>query len=194
MIIELEEKGWVAMKDFLPQALCLKILEIYQQQFKAGQFEQAKIGSDLSKQLILDIRVSQTCWLDEITFENELRTLQNFFNELITSLNRAFFLNLKRYESQLAFYPEGGFYKKHLDQIKGQMHRQLTSIFYLNDCEVGGELVLYDRENRNHVSSVIKPKQGTFVLFFSSQIFHEVLPTQSPRYSMTSWFRDDLAI
>ena len=106
-------------------------------------------------------------------------------------LNQHFFLSMKRFESQFAIYQKGGFYKKHLDQLKKTRHRQVSCILYLDDCLAGGELLIFNKNNKNQLDYTYTPKAGEMVLFFSKSIYHEVLPTQQKRYSLTTWFRDD---
>lgn len=110
------------------------------------------------------------------------------------SVNEYFFLVMKRYESQIAYYDEGDFYKTHLDQFQDQRHRQVTCTIYLNDCTNGGELVLYKQGSQTIIDQIISPKRGTLVLFFSGHIHHEVKLVNQPRLSITTWFRDDLKL
>ena len=48
----------------------------------------------------------------------------------------------------------------------------------------GGELVIY----ADQVTTHIEPVPGR-VVFFSSDIPHEVLPTRIPRLSLTGWMK-----
>ena len=117
--------------------------------------------------------------------------LHSFFTELMLELNRTFFLACKRFETQFAYYPVGGYYKKHLDQLADNKHRQGTVILYLEDCLGGGELIIYNKDHINQIDQVYSPRKGDLVIFFSSQIFHEVKEAHSERTSLTTWFRDD---
>ena len=90
-----------------------------------------------------------------------------------------------------AYYPQGTFYKKHLDQHRHLPHRFISCILYLSPWKPGngGEL----RMETKRGTKLIEPLQNRFVTFLSSQIPHEVLPIlEGDRYSLTSWLRDDL--
>lgn len=187
----LESQGWAVCEEFLPGDLCQRLLPFFLYHLDQGYFEISKIGQAHQSFGQMKIRNSQNSWINNWDYSSELKDLQSIFNELQFHLNRQFRLSLKRFESQFAFYPENGFYKKHLDQLQGRGHRQVTCTLYLNDCDQGGELVIYNRGDEK--ANFIKPRFGMAVFFFSSQIYHEVLPTKDPRYSLTTWFRDDHA-
>ncbi|MEZ9078637.1 2OG-Fe(II) oxygenase, partial [Vibrio cyclitrophicus] len=104
--------------------------------------------------------------------------------------NQAFFLGLFEYEAHFAKYEKGDFYQKHLDCFKGNENRRLTTVFYMNDEwteEDAGELVVYDLKD-NHIAT-IPPKGGRLLVFLSEQFPHEVLPTNTERFSIAGWFR-----
>ncbi len=104
--------------------------------------------------------------------------------------NKAFFLGLFEYEAHFAKYEKGDFYQKHLDCFKGNENRRLTTVFYMNDEwteEDAGELVVYDLKD-NHIAT-IPPKSGRLFVFLSEQFPHEVLPTNTERFSIAGWFR-----
>jgi SM-20-related protein len=107
---------------------------------------------------------------------------------LVNFLNTTCFTGINDYEFHYALYEKGSFYKKHLDQFKGNNSRQFTLIFYLNeDWESGdgGELRVYiDNAYRD-----IQPNNQKAVFFKSSEIEHEVLESQTQRMSITGWLR-----
>jgi SM-20-related protein len=92
----------------------------------------------------------------------------------------------------MTVYPEGSFYKRHLDQFKKDDHRKLSVILYLNadwKDEQGGQL-------RMHLPDGPKdflPLAGRLVIFRSDEIEHEVLPATRERLSITGWVLDRLA-
>lgn len=191
---DLENQGWVLLSDLFEDGFLDLLKDQFLHKLKEDVFSKAKVGKQNLRSLRDNIRRSKICWIEDWEESSEVEFLFDFLNHLMVELNQHFLLSMKRFESQFAYYPMGGFYKKHLDQLKGGMHRQLTSIIYLNDCDKGGELVIFNRENKRVIDLTYSPKRGDMVLFFSSQIFHEVLPTQAPRLSLTSWLRDDLYI
>src|SRR5690606_30489076 len=137
------------------------------------------------------IRKSNICWIEDSDNFGGLREYNLILQQMMISLNQYFFLSLKHFESQVAYYTKNDFYKTHLDQFNNSSRRQVTSILYLNDCPVGGELVLYKKGTKDVIDKVVTPKRGTLVVFFSGHIFHEVKPVETPRFSLSTWFRDD---
>src|SRR5690606_22858277 len=119
----------------------------------------------------------------------------NYLNKLEAlshTLKEALFLSLKDYEVHMTIYPEGAFYKRHLDQFNRDDHRRLSAICYLNESweeSDGGQLRLYLPEGARD----ILPVAGRLVCFRSDQIEHEVLPANRPRLSLTGWLLDQLA-
>lgn len=188
----LEVKSWYYQKNFFDDQFC----EILHQNLilnNSLKFKEAELGNQLFKTKNKAIRNGYISWIDDWDDET-YQKLKNFYLELMLSLNQYFFLAMKRFESQIAFYEKGGFYKTHLDQLKNTSHRQLTSCLYLNNCESGGELIIYKKGSKNIIDQIIKPEKGSLALFFSAHIYHEVRPVIDPRYSITSWFRDDQII
>jgi SM-20-related protein len=129
---------------------------------------------------------------DKILWLNEDAAIQSeylvFMSGLQAYLNRTLFLGLNYYESHFAIYEEGDFYEKHLDAFKKFNHRVLTTVYYLNNINDGGELVMYKEEK---VLECIEPKEDRLVVFLSNKFPHEVLKTKKKRYSIAGWFRVD---
>ena len=99
---------------------------------------------------------------------------------------------LTEIESHFTIYPQGAFYRKHLDRFRGSEQRQVSSILYLNQGwspEHGGQLRLYLDEANDATYLDIEPAGGTLVLFLSGRFWHEVLPATRQRMSLTGWFR-----
>ena len=189
LITMLIEKGWFYHEDFFDQKFCLELLK----EAQTLKWLQAQVGKGREKQESLNVRTDSIAWLDE----NSATILQKEYlmqmNELKNTLNQELFIGIKEYECHFAQYKQAGFYKKHLDQHNGSNSRVISSILYLNEIQRGGELVIYNREKPDIVEAYIKPKPGSFVCFLSNQIYHEVLPTESDRYSLTGWFRNSIS-
>jgi SM-20-related protein len=109
------------------------------------------------------------------------------------ALNQRFFLGLFEYEGHFAIYPEGAFYKPHLDRHADAAGRIVTTILYLNpnwQPGDGGELKLWTTAGEKTGEFIlIEPRLGTLVCFLSGDFWHEVLPTTKTRISITGWFR-----
>ncbi len=105
-------------------------------------------------------------------------------------LNRELFLGLQSIEAHYALYEPGGFYKKHVDSLKGQRNRVVSTVTYLTPgwrAEDSGHLVLYDGAD-NELTRIL-PAAGTLAIFMSEDIPHEVLPPARARCSIAGWFR-----
>lgn len=189
---QLQENHYYVCENFIRAQDCQDILNVCLDKINLQQFSEAQIGNGFQQQSFKSIRNSNICWIDNWHETDALKKYTNRLHEIQLELNNYFFLSLKRFEGQFAHYPLGGHYKKHIDQLQLTNHRQVSSILYLNNLEKGGELVIYDKDDKNKIICQITPKAGTFVIFFSKTIYHEVLPCSEDRYSLTTWFRDDL--
>jgi SM-20-related protein len=158
-----------------------------------GAFRRAGVGRGESLQVSDTIRRDEIMWLDhgeasvhQIAYIAKLEILR-------LALNQRFFLGLFDYEGHFAIYPEGAFYKAHLDRHAGTRDRIVTVIVYLNaDWKPGdgGELKLWTSpQGRDGSFELIEPRMGTLVCFMAEDIWHEVLPATKQRMSITGWFR-----
>ena len=191
---ELEKKSWAVIENITSKSETLELIEDIQRCISLGLFKSSHIGSGDNKILNEQIRSSKTVWINRWDDSPTLNKMYHLHESLMSELKSFFRLPLQRFESQFAHYQNGDFYKKHLDQLAKTKHRQFTSILYLNQPESGGELVIYSKDNKNKIDAKITPTPGKFVVFISKDIFHEVLPCQDNRYSLTTWYRDDFLI
>ena len=140
-----------------------------------------------------NIRSDDVMWLDGGSGSVEQDAYLEKLDEIRLALNQRLFLGLFDFEGHFAIYPEGGFYKPHLDRHTGTSHRLVTAILYLNEdwkSGDGGELKLWtDPGSREGVFQLIEPKMGTLVCFMAGDFWHEVLPAKKRRMSITGWFR-----
>ncbi len=183
-----EQHGYAVCEQFLPDAVTADLLEQIRN-LDESAFRVAGVGRGELFQINARIRRDRVCWIDE-----EGGALAPFFVEIARlqqALNRYLYLGLSDFECHWAYYPAGGFYRRHVDAFVGQANRRLSAVLYLNpdwQPDSGGELVLYRDESEVELVR-IPPRQGTLVVFLSEEFPHEVLPTLQPRYSVTGWFR-----
>lgn len=134
------------------------------------------------------LRSDKIYWLDRVhdnLHENHFFDLMDAF---VLFLNRTCYTGITGYEFHYALYEKGSFYKRHLDQFRNNKSRAFTMIMYLNaewQEQDGGELCIY---HADHLQT-ITPLNGKCVFFKSSELEHEVLPTQAPRLSITGWLK-----
>lgn len=171
--------------------------------FKNNQFTPAKVGKGVQKKRVKSIRGDMIHWIEDWSHPS-LIDLKNIFEEILQNAKRELFLPLKRFESHLTYYPSGTHYLRHVDRHQKNPSRLLTAVLYLGDWHEGngGELILYKTDQLSawesqtpHPSEikkvVISPLPGRMVLF-DSTLVHEVKTTHVPRWSLTTWFRDDI--
>jgi SM-20-related protein len=186
MLIEaLIDRGWFYQEDFFNSAFCSELLAEIQE----INWKQAHIGRGEVQQLMKTVRNDSIFWIEEDSATILQKKYLLKMNDLMQSLNRELFLGLKEFECHFAKYSPAGFYKKHLDQHVGSKARVISTVLYLNTPESGGELAIYDKDDKNKLEILIRPQPGSFVCFLSNQIYHEVLPTSGQRFSITGWFR-----
>lgn len=188
LIDALIDKGWFYQEDLFDQVFCSELLK-ETQAIQDTNWNQARIGIGETKQVVNSIRNDSIFWIDESTASPLQKNYLIQMNDLMQSLNRELYLGLKEFECHFAKYNSEGFYKKHLDQHVGSKARIISTVFYLNSPESGGELAIYNKNNNDVLDTKITPKPGSFVCFLSNQIYHEVLPTKGQRFSITGWFR-----
>lgn len=187
-IIEgLATQGWVVIPEFLTTDETAKLRAQALEKYAAGSFTQASVGQGSNKGIHEQIRRDAILWLED----NEAGAVQAFLTwlaDLRSSLNQELFLGLVESEMHFALYPQGGFYRKHIDNFRGGSARLVTVILYLNQAwqpQDGGELRFYVNDNFIDIT----PEAGKLVLFLSENFEHEILPTEQERLSLTGWLR-----
>jgi hypothetical protein len=114
-------------------------------------------------------------------------------------------------QCQLAQYPPGGGYVRHVDRCLSTMvemgllgwwrasdyrNRTVTAILFLNDYQwsSGGHLRCFgnNRQGEEEYRDV-NPAGGTLVIFDSARVEHMVLPATADRYALTCWINGVLA-
>ena len=190
----LREHGWWVGKEALDQALVSVLRADLAELMEADRLHRAGIGRDTDFHLDRSIRSDRVFWL------SRQRPVQARFldrmEELRLALNRELFLGLFEFEAHYAHYPPGGHYLKHYDSFRGAANRIVSAVTYLTrdwQSGDGGELVIYS-EDGDRVLATVEPRAGTFVLFLSEEIPHEVLPSHTDRTSIAGWFRLNASI
>lgn len=187
---DIAEQGYAICPNFLPTADIQALLSTVHADQAANELQRAGIGRGRDFQTNRFVRQDKIRWLSgqnpaETLFLARMETLR-------LSMNRALFLGLFDYEAHFALYPEGAFYKKHVDAFQGSTNRRLSTVLYLNfgwQPTDGGELRCYDPEDTDRVLFDLPPEAGTLLVFESERFWHEVLPAQRARASIAGWFR-----
>lgn len=164
------------------------------EKYEEDKFKKAAIGNRVNESIIKSIRGDFIFWINENKTNKAEKYFFNKINTLVSYLNRTCFLGILYKEFHYAIYPEGTFYKRHIDTFMNDDRRKLSFVCYLNDLDWdpnnGGELVLYLQDNDKETCKTILPLPGRVVIFESQIIEHEVKPvTASERLSITGWLK-----
>lgn len=181
-------QGYAVLPDYFTRAFTDSLLSDLKNLKEAGLFHRAGTGRNAYNRVNESVRNDETFWLDGAGAAQT--AYLGYMEVLRQSLNQSLFLGLFSFESHYAQYASGGFYKKHLDSLKGARNRIVSSVTYLTPDwaeDDAGHLVLYDGEDRETLR--VLPRAGTLVLFMSEDIPHEVLPPTRARNSIAGWYR-----
>lgn len=179
MVNSLAEKGWFFQSNVFDEKFVNDAVSTFSNQ----SLKSAGIGSQAIRHS--EIRNDSIFWLEKEQTEFSDSYLQ-FFESIKNTLNENLYLGIKSHEVHYAKYPQGGFYKPHLDNFQGKNKRVVTVITYLNQNwhpQDGGVLKLHLPEGIKE----IQPKAGSMIAFISEQILHEVAPSFKERHSLTGW-------
>jgi SM-20-related protein len=108
------------------------------------------------------------------------------------AINRELYLGLFDWEGHLAVYPEGAFYRRHLDRFQHDGRRTVSTVLYLNEHWQpgdGGELRVWSGPDADSAFVDVAPLSGRLVIFLSGEVYHGVQPSSFERISVTGWFR-----
>lgn len=220
-INELYSNNFVVIENFIDETLVQEMKEDVTTLRKNNKFKIARIGKDSkTNTLNTDIRVAETCFLGRSKLQdmpNSGRDLMyNILETLRDDLSGNPLLDTKSSSGELlraspaldsslsellyAYYPKGGFYRRHVDAVSNSASvlRVYSLLLYLNSNwkEIdGGQLRIhldsggdYLPEGETERFIDINPKGGTLVLFKSDQVPHEVLDTEAERGAIVGWF------
>ena len=194
----LAETGYAITPHFLADDEVQGLADEARTLWENGAFRHARVGLGDQASLQTEVRTDRVCWLDIASATDAQRNLLQRLSDLREAVNRRTFAGLFDWEGHLALYPEGAFYRPHLDRFEAQSSRVLTTVLYLNTHDVrgaGGELRLWletppaQWRSPSGAPLDVVPHGGTLVTFWSDQFVHEVLPARFERLSITGWFR-----
>ena len=189
----LDQHGFVFLAEFLPDSLA-KQLYHEAKRLSVNEFKPAGIGRTTASHLDAQIRTDSTLWLNGSTLTQQCYL--DCMEQLRIGLNQRLYMGLDDFECHFSHYAKGQFYKRHLDAFKRDIsdqrsHRFLSTVFYLNPNwqeNDEGELLLY-AEDQLIPFLTIPPMLNSCVLFLSDTFPHEVIASQTDRYSIAGWYR-----
>ncbi len=155
--------------------------------YRQDDFHAAGIGKLENFRKVGKVRSDQVYWLDRAEADDCERQFFEKMDAFILYLNRTCFAGIRDAEFHFAVYEPGSFYKKHVDKFQNDGRRLFSFVSYLTEkweAGDGGELVLYPVEE----GMKIEPLPGR-VIFFRSDLLHEVLVSNVQRLSLTGWMK-----
>ena len=212
----------MVIPDFLSQELQAALRADVQSLRSSSKFKIARIGQDNTNQLNTDIRVAETCFIGPDKKRQQLpaspareqlyEILDGVRRDLETQAQQP--LDAALTELLYAYYPEGGYYRRHRDAVPGSAStlRRYSLLLYLNDNDEssnnawdtdrdGGALRLHldsggderPAEEAPHFVDVT-PAGGTLVLLRSDAVPHEVLDTHRARVAVVGWYNRPVSV
>lgn len=193
IIADLLEQQYSIVEDFFDpsevEALRNSLLEKYEE----DNFKKAAIGNRTNEVIAKSIRGDFILWLNESEGNAAEKMFFRKIKEFADYLNRTCFMGILHKEFHYALYPEGTFYRRHLDTFQNDDRRKLSIVCYLNDQdwkpEYGGELEIYQNIDGVEIPKTIYPFPGRLVVFESQVLEHEVKPVKTERLSITGWLK-----
>jgi SM-20-related protein len=187
----LADQGWCVMPGYLSADTVAQLRGECLDRQAAGVFRPAGVGAG-AVTVNSTVRGDSILWVEADDPHPAVRTYLEACEALRQAVNRDFFLGLNELEAHFAVYPEGAFYKKHLDRFRDDDRRTLTTILYLNEdwLEADGGLLRFWTDPSGEGETVdIVPSGGTLVTFLSELFWHEVLPARRTRMALTGWYK-----
>ena len=184
---------WMWEKEFTPE-WCQDVIDRANDDFKNASV----FGNDELRtgKLNTKLRKTNIHWnSDEDLFD------MAFYYMRLANKNSGWNLQVDVAENfQIGQYPKGGHYNWHVDGLgtnpisasknkllRGRT-RKISMVVWLNEGFQGGEFQFHEAYSERNVINVIKPRQGTIIMF-PSWVMHRVTPVKKgTRYSMASWF------
>lgn len=193
VISDLLEQQYSIVENFFPLDEVLALRESLLVKYEEDKFKKSAIGNQLSEQIVEAIRGDFIFWLDESNCNDAEKKFFIRLHDFTEYLNRTCFMGIAEQEFHYAVYPEGTFYKRHLDTFQNDSRRKLSIVCYLNEedwqPEYGGELAIYKDKDGKETVQNIYPMQGRMVIFESNVLEHEVKPVKKERLSITGWLK-----
>lgn len=193
IIADIMEKKYSIIDNFFETAEVELLRDNLLYKYEEDNFKKAAIGNRTNEVIERSIRGDFILWINEAEGGEPEKIFFNKINSLVDYLNRTCFMGILHKEFHYAVYPEGTYYKRHLDTFQNDGRRKLSMVCYLNredwKPENGGELAIYLNKNGIEEQVTIYPYPGRVVIFESQELEHEVKPVKVPRLSITGWLK-----
>ncbi|MFD2517288.1 2OG-Fe(II) oxygenase [Salinimicrobium flavum] len=193
IISDLLEQKYSIIENFFDPVQVEQLRNSLMEKYEEDNFKKAAIGNRTNEVIARSIRGDFILWLNEAKAEEAEKIFFSKINNFVEYLNKTCYLGILHKEFHYALYPEGTFYKRHLDTFQNDDRRKLSLVCYLNEQdwkpEYGGELVIYLNDHGKEIEKIIYPFPGRVVIFESQILEHEVKPVKTERLSITGWLK-----
>ena len=193
IIDDLLARNFSRVEGFMPPGTTERLRAELSDLYDRDRFKKAAVGNQFNEVVAREIRGDFIYWLHDVSALPAAREFVERTRVLAEYLNRTCYLGIADAEFHYAVYPEGAFYKRHLDAFRGDDRRRLSLVYYLNPADWqeadGGELVIYRPTDTGEEKVIVTPEPGLLVLFESQVLEHEVLPARRERLSLTGWMK-----
>ncbi len=187
---DLGKNGYSICENMIsPEIITLLIQELENRE-RTGDIKAGLVGRGEAKTIDGKQRDVLSSWIGNDTAGEKY--FLDFAEQIRLSINRNLMLGLFEFESQFLHYPIGGFYKRHVDALKGNRNRIVSMVAYLNqnwsDAD-GGSLAIWENDQSLRPVIEVMPTAGTVVLMLSEDIPHEARSALRERRAIAGWFR-----
>ena len=134
IIEDLMQQQYSVVDNFFPEAEVIALRTNLIAKYEADRFKKSAIGSRVNEEIDKTIRGDFILWIDETKTDVIEQLFFQKINELVSYLNRTCFMGILQKEFHYAIYPEGTFYKRHLDTFQNDDRRKLSIVCYLNEA------------------------------------------------------------
>ncbi len=192
IVEQLREKGWAVSDQLLSSLLARQLLDSLLRLKSEDKMRPARIGRASTRQRRHQIRGDSIYWIQPPQAVPPESDFLGWAEEFMIHLGRALFIPMDFFECHYSSYPAGARYRLHKDQFNGSDERRISFVLYLNENwseELGGQLRIYQENSKSVIDTEVLPVFGRVAVFLSQSIYHEVLPAQRERYSLTGWMK-----
>ena len=208
----LSTRGFAVLPDWLPPTGVIAVKRDVVALRREGRFAAAGVGDAKTNRMDESVRSCEQCFLfPQLTHsyggdQAGRALLYGSLSGLASDLQQSTGTPLDGLltEGLFAYYPDGGFYKRHIDSVLGTASeiREFSYLLYLNEGWEpgdGGELRIHTDGGTELAPPAaapsyvdVPPRAGTLVLF-ESTLPHEVLETNCERLAVAGWFNRPVA-
>lgn len=205
---QLRSRGFAVVENFLAPPAVSELVADVEALRSEGRFAAAGVGEAATNRLDKSVRKCEQCFVfpkGRQQGAGDARARDRMYSS-IDAVHKALHegagtpLDALLTEGLYVHYPNGGYYKRHVDAAVGTTSalRAWSYLLYLNEdwCPAdGGCLRIFTDGGLEQAPAGappsfvdVEPRGGTLVVFRSDAVPHEVLETTTKRMALVGWF------